>query len=194
MDSYEILQKEILIGIMILQEVIINKKNKNILFIMLSIILLLFSGCAATTDNTDIIKDENELLTILGIWNVAEYLGESTEFHEIEVKTNEQEMEEEEINSVIKENYLEKSFEISNEKVVSFSSPTELGYYCSDWDELFTIYRQPPDIWEGLEPPFLCISIQHEDFNDTLNFIVDNSDNAFLYVKGLFFRLDREIN
>jgi len=87
----------------------------------------LFSGCAATTDNTDIIKDENELLSILGIWNVAEYLGESTEFHEIEVKTNEQEMKEEEINSVIKENYLRKSFEITKSLFSNLLTTTHKG-------------------------------------------------------------------
>ena len=180
---------------MIYQEVTNRKELKIILLVLFSIIFLLF-GCTEKTDQIDLNNynqenTENELSTVLRQWYVAEYLGKSVEYHEAVVKTKEQEIEGERFDSETKKNYLDQTFQISKEKVISFFSPTELGYYYSDWSELFSIYRQPPDIWDGISPPFFCISIQHEDFNDTLNLIVDNNDNVVLYVNGLFFRLEK---
>ena len=174
-----------------------KRKISLILFILFLGIVFLCSSCTIETEQIDFDSYkqenvENELLTILGQWYVAECVGKSTEYHDIGIKTDEQEMEEKRIDSETKENYLKKNFDINSEKVKFFYPPTEMGYYCLDWDELFTIYRQPSDIWEGISPPFLCISIQHEDFKDSLNFIVDDNGNATLYVKGLFFKLERE--
>lgn len=183
---------------MILREDTNKQRTCIIPFFLFAFILFLFSGCTAKTEQIEFNSyehenAENELSTVLGQWYVAEYLGESVEYHGIRLKTEEQENEEERLILDTKEIYLEKTIEIETEKVIFFSSPTEIGYYYSDWDEMFMIYRQPPDIWDETSPPFLCISILHEDFNENLDLILDNNNNATLYANGLFFRLLREI-
>jgi len=180
---------------MILQEAINKHKIRITSFILFSIIFFLF-GCTAKIECTDLNSQpentHNELFAVLGQWTVAEYIGNYVEYHEATTKTKEQEIEEEKFVSEIKKKYLEKIIEINSEKVVSFSPPTELGYCYSNWGDLFDIYRQPPDIWDGASLPFLCLSIQHKDFSgDTLDFIVDNNDNLTLFVNGLFFRLEK---
>ena len=190
------MREGILIGIMRIRESISKHKQRFIIFAFVlagSLAACLFAAKEEVTDlNNNIIEiAEEELTIILGEWKVNEYLGKSTEFHGVGEKTNEQKVKEEIMDSEIKEIYLGKSFVISYEKVEFFHSPTELGYYCLDWGELFNIYRQPPDIWDGWYPPFICISVKHEDFSDAFSFIVSENNNAVLYIKGLFFRVER---
>lgn len=180
---------------MILKEVI----NKYIFFyftIILSFTLFLCCSCSSKANYDNLtqempIVEENELSNILGNWHVNEYLGKSVEYHGIGEKTEEQKKDEEIFSTQIKEKYIDQTIKINGEKVENFYPVSDSNYHCSDWSDLFHVYRQPHDIWDGVSPPFFCISIRHTDFDDNLDFIVDNNGNVTLYVNGLFFRLEK---
>jgi phosphopantothenoylcysteine synthetase/decarboxylase len=135
-------------------------------------------------------SESDEISAIYGDWKITEYLGQSVEYHGTEATTNNEKNENEKIVKRIKEKYLNKKLHIDSKNITAFSPPTELGYYVSTWNDLFSIYRQPSDIWEDISPPFICISFSLKDFDDSLGFIVDTNGIATLVVKGQFFRLD----
>lgn len=74
-----------------------------------------------------------------------------------------------------------------------FSPPIELGYQVLNWNDLLSIYRQPSDIWDGITPPFLCISFSLKDYDDSFDLIIDTNGIATLVVKGQFFRLEKTV-
>lgn len=131
--------------------------------------------------------DMEEFRSMEGVWEIVEYLGAAVEYQGAEESETNQEI----LDTT--EKYLNKKLYLKPQNVIYFLPPTELGYYCSDWDELFFIYRQPANGLEYMVPPFLCASISLKDCDDYLDIIIDADANALLSVKGQFFQLEKVI-
>lgn len=187
---------EILRGIIILKEIIQRKKSKLVIVAILMAFLFMVASSAIQPKkeknslNSEIIESD-EFTAISGTWRITKYLGEYVEFHGAEPTTEDEISEKDESIRKIKEKYLEKELNITSENILTFGPPSELGYQALSWDDLFFIYRQPPDIWDGVSPPFLCISLELKNYDDTLNIILDTNGIATFEVKGHFFRLEK---
>jgi hypothetical protein len=72
--------------------------------------------------------------------------------------------------------------DINKKNLIIFGPPTELGYYCENWDELFFIFRQP-----SLEctAPYLCASFRIKEYSDCLDIIMGNNGIAVCIAKSL---------
>jgi|LFRM01.1.fsa_nt_gb hypothetical protein len=194
-----------------LKEIIRNPKSKAVIIVVIvfSLITLVSCGVQPKKENNGLISKETEsdevsavsgggekakpeeVSAICGDWKITEYLGESVEYHGAEATTKTEKNENEKIIMRIKEKYLNTEFHIDTSNITAFSPPTELGYHVSTWDDLFLIYRQPSDIWDGISPPFICISLSLKDFDDSFDIITDTNGIATLLVKGQFFRLEK---
>ncbi|GLC80566.1 hypothetical protein LBYZC6_26800 [Lacrimispora brassicae] len=174
-------------------EILRSRRIKIILFIIsiIFVSIVIYYNSLSTHNDNYLNKQlaSEEFLAVTGDWKVTEYLGEGVEYHEVEVKTDAQQIEHDKIILETKERYLDKILVIDKKNVVSFFPPTELGYYCSDWNELFEIYRQSPYVLSDIFPPFLCVSFQLKGNDDYLDIIMDNNGTTILVVKGSFFRL-----
>lgn len=191
-----------------LKEIIRNPKSKAVIIVVIvfSLITLVSCDVQPKKENNSLISKETEsnevsgggekaepeeVSAICGDWKITEYLGECVEYHGAEATTKTEKKENEKIIMRIKEKYLNTEFHIDANNITAFSPPTELGYHVSTWDDLFLIYRQPSDIWDGISPPFICISLSLKDFDDSFDIITDTNGIATLLVKGQFFRLEK---
>ncbi len=193
------------------KEIIRNQKSKAVIVTLILFSLITFLSCGLQPkkeSNSLISKDtesnevsavsgggekaeSKEISVAYGDWKITEYLGESVEYHGAEATTKVEKNENEKIIMRIKEKYLNTELHIDAKNITAFSPPTELGYRVSTWDDLFLIYRQPSDIWDGISPPFICISLSLKDFDDSFDLITDSNGIATLLVKGQFFRLEK---
>lgn len=186
-------------GIMTLIEISRTKKNKLLLvllFIICSIFLakiFFWSGKNNGDINTYLSKQllEEEFLLIKGKWKIVEYLDTSVEFHGIDTNIEKETIQKEKSIVDIKNEYLGKELDISEKTLTYLGAPDELGYYYSDWNDLFFIYRQPLSIGENISPPFICISFKLKKDENKLNIILDTDNKALLSVKGYFFKLEK---
>ncbi len=181
-----------------LKEIIQNKKIKVVIVIVIVIFLFTVVYCVMQPkkENNNLISKtaESEAISATyGEWKITEYLGESIEYHGAEATTKAEKSENEKVIKEIKEKYLYKKLYIDSKNITAFSPPTELGYNVLTWDDLFSIYRQPSDIWDGISPPFLCISLSLKDYEDSFGLVVDTNGIATLVVKGQFFRLEKTV-
>ncbi len=176
-----------------LKEIIQNQKSKAVIVVVIVIILFTVFYCVIQSkkENNSSILETEEFSAVSGYWIITEYLGESVEYHEAEATTETERSENDKIIKEIKEKYLNKEFHIDSKSIVAFLPPTELGYHVLNWDDLFMIYRQPSDIWDGISPPFLCISFSLKELDDSFDLIIDTNGTATLVVKGQFFRLEK---
>ena len=181
-----------------LKEIIRNQKSKAVIVavIVFSLITLASCGVKHKKENNNLISNKVELKEVYaayGHWKIIKYLGESVEYHGAESTTKAEKSENEKVIKEIKEKYLNKEIHIDPKNITAFSPPTELGYHVLTWNELFEIYRQPSDIWDGILPPFLCISLSLKDYDDSFGIILDTNGIATLVVKGQFFRMEKTI-
>ena len=180
-----------------LKEIIQNQKSRALIIvfvILLFIVVIIFCVSHKRDGNDDSnlnILDTENMSIITGVWKVTEYLGESVENHGAEATTETELSENDTIIKKIKDKYLNKELYINNESIITFSPPTELGYQIMNWEDLFSIYRQPSDIWDGISPPFFCVSFNLKDYDEAFDLIIDTNNNATLVVNGLFFRLEK---
>lgn len=181
-----------------LTEIIRNQKSKAVIVavIVFSLITLVSCGVQPNKENNSLIskKTESEVISATyGEWKITEYLGESVEYHGSEATTEAEKSENEKVLKEINEKYINKELHIDSKNITAFSPPTELGYHVLTWDDLFSIYRQPSDIWDGISLPFLCISLSLRDYDDSFGLIIDTNGIATLVVKGQFFRLEKTV-
>lgn len=182
---------------MMLKEIIRNQKSRIliILLVLLLFIVVIIFYVNKRKDENDAsnlsIFDTEEISVITGVWKVTEYLGESVEYHGAEVTTETELSEYDTISKKIKDKYLNEELHINNESIITFSPPTELGYQIMNWEDLFLIYRQPADIWDGISPPFFCVSFSLKNYDESFDLIIDTNNIATLVVNGLYFRLEK---
>ena len=194
-----------------LKEIIQNKKIRAVIVIVSVIFLFTVVYCAMKPkkENNNLISKETEKVTVIsgggkteedeeisaayGEWKITDYLGESVEYHGADATTKVEKSENEKVIKKIKKKYLHKKLFIDSKNITAFSPPTELGYNVLTWDDLFSIYRQPSDIWDGISSPFLCISLNLKDYDDSFDLIIDTNGIATLVVKGQFFRLEKTV-
>lgn len=194
-----------------LEEIIQNKKIRAVIVIVSVIFLFTVVYCAMKPkkENNNLISKESEKITVIsgggktdedeeisaayGEWKITDYLGESVEYHGADATTKIEKSENEKVIKKIKKKYLYKKLFIDSKNITAFSPSTELGYNVLTWDDLFLIYRQPSDIWDGISPPFLCISLNLKDYDDSFDLIIDTNGIATLVVKGQFFRLEKTV-
>lgn len=144
--------------------------------------------------NTEHIKpgsDElpQEFYAFEGKWEVGEYLDMAVEFSGVDIEeAGYQERRTQYINSY-REEYEGFTFEIREDSVEQFCETNEWGYHYDDYGILFMIYRQPPYL--GIEPPFLCASIQLKGADDFFDIIIDNNGKAIFEAGHVFFELNR---
>lgn len=178
-----------------LKEIIRNLKSKAVIVVVIMFFLIIVSSCSDQTkvENdvfTTKINVVNEILPFYGHWKITEYLGRGVDSHISEVITEGQKNAIERAIEESKVKYLNKELYIGSNSIMDYSPPSELGYSVLTWQDLFVIYRQPPDIWDGISPPFVCISISLKDYDDTIDLIADSNGNVTLVVEGKFFRLE----
>ncbi len=128
---------------------------------------------------------------IYGNWEIVGYLGRAVDSQGSRAITDDQKNNIERATDECKKKYLNKELFISSMSLIDYSPPTELGYRVLTLKDLFLIYRQPPDIWSGISPPFVCISISLEDYDNTMDLLVDSDGIVTLVVEGEFFRLEK---
>lgn len=179
-----------------LKEIIQNQKIKAGIVIVIVIFLFTVVYCVnqPKKENNNLISktaESEEVIAVSGDWKITGYLGESVEYHGAEAATEAERSENDKIIKEIKEKYLDKELHIDLKNIAAFSPPSESGYHILNWNDLFLIYRQPSDIWEGISPPFICISFSLKNFDDSFDLIVDTNGIATLVVKGQFFRLKK---
>jgi hypothetical protein len=178
-----------------LKEIIRNQKNKVVIVVVIVIFLITAVYCVVQPrkENNNYLKkiESDEFSAISGDWKITEYLGESIEYLGAEATTEAERSDNDKIIKEIKEKYLNKELHLDSNNITAFSPPTELGYHVLSWNDLFSIYRQPSSIWDGISPPFLCISFSLKDFDDSFGLIMDSNGIATLVVKGQFFRLEK---
>ena len=197
-----------------LKEIIRNQKSKAVIIavIVFSLNTLVSCGVQPKKENNSLISKETEsdevsavsgggekaesedISAIYGDWKITEYLGESVEYHGAEETTKVEKNENEKIIMRTKEKYLNTELHIGSKNITAFSPPTELGYRVLTWDDLFLIYRQPSNIWDGISPPFICISFSLKDFDESFDLIIDTNGIATLVVKGQFFHLEKTVS
>ena len=152
-----------------LKEIIRNQKIKSVIVVVIIIFLITVIYCAVQPrkENNSLISkkiESKEFSSISGDWKITEYLGESIEYHGAEATTEAERSDNDKIIKEIKEKYLNKELHLNLNNLTDFSPPTELGYNVLNWNDLFSIYRQPSGIWDGI---------------------------ATLVVKGQFFHLEK---
>ena len=133
-----------------------------------------------------------EYQRLLGKWKVKKYLAEAVEVH-VDNISQEEYSATEKIEQEVKEKYLNKVLLIEQENIEQVGSwANEFDsedYSYEDWESLFLVYRQPLEI----ELSFPCIGgyFYLKDCEDELNIILDNDNRVYLYIKGLFFQLEK---
>lgn len=166
-----------------------NKKIKLIIFTLILcgtiVFLILFS-----IQNINH-KNRKEFQAVAGNWKVAEYLGEAVEYHGVDDNADAEGIRDDKEDIEIKKSFLNKKLSINKKNVMQFSAPSELGYYYSDWSELYHLYRQPPNKLDILLPPFLCITFKLKNHEESLDIIMDSHGSTVLEVNGEFFRLEK---
>jgi hypothetical protein len=181
-----------------LKEIIKKPRSKVVIVVVIVTFLFIAVYCVIQPKKENNIFLSNkieseEFSSVSGNWRITEYLGESVEYHGAEATTKAERNENDKIIRKIKKKYLNKEFLIDSKHITVFSPPTELGYHVLNWNDLFLIYRQPPNIWDGISPPFLCVSFSHSDLDDSFDLIIDTNSIATLVVKGQFFRLEKVV-
>lgn len=178
-----------------LKEIIQREKSKVIIVIMLIFFLFIVASLIIQQKkeknslNSEITESE-EFAAISGVWKVTEYLDHAVEYHGGEPVTEAEKSEYTKISKETKEKYLNKELHIDSKNISDFGPPSELGYQVLNYQDLFFIYRQPPNL-PDISPPFLCISFGIKDNDDDLDIILEAKGMAMLTVKGLFFRLEK---
>lgn len=136
--------------------------------------------------NADIWKEQ-----LCGEWLVVEYLGSAVEYHGAEPETSEEKEMAEEYDMAVEEQYLGSTIRLTEENVAWFAAPCEMGYYYEDYEELFSLYRQPHTM--NIAPPFTCVDASLKDMEDSIGIIIDANDMVVICVKGNFFRMEKQI-
>lgn len=180
-----------------LKEIIRKPKNKAIIIVIV-IFLIAVVYCVVQPRKESISRsskkiESKEFSAVSGDWKITKYIGESVEYHGAEANTEAERSENNKIIKEVKKKYLNRELHIDLKNITAFSPPTELGYQVLNLNDLFSIYRQPSDMRDGISPPFLCISFRLKDYEDSFGLIVDTKGVATLIVKGQFFRLDKTI-
>ncbi len=70
-----------------------------------------------------------------------------------------------------------------------FRSASEYGYYYTNLENLYKVYRQPGTL--AMEAPLSCATIRVTGFNEDIDIIVDKNGKAAICVEGRFFRLEK---
>lgn len=174
-----------------LKEIIQNPNKKIKLFIFTLILcgaVIFLILCWIQNNNH---KNKKEFQAVIGNWKVAEYLGEAVEYHEVDDNIEKGGIRDGEEHIEIEKNFLNKELSINKKSVMLFSAPSELGYYYSDWSDLYHLYRQPPNKLGNLLPPFFCASFKLKYYDESLDIIMDSHGSAVLKVNNYFFRLEK---
>lgn len=134
-----------------LKEIIRNPKSKAVIaaVIVFSLIALISCGVQPKKENNSLTSkktESEEFSTTYGKWKIAEYIGESVEYHGSEATTKAEKNENEKIIKEIKGKYLNKELHIDSKNITAFSPPTELGYHVLTRNDVFSIYRQPSNM------------------------------------------------
>lgn len=186
-------------GSMILKEGTGKKKVKLFICIPLFLLILIISfsfllDISKNNKSNERLKDvflSEEFLRLSGEWEVSEYLGEAVEYHGIN-QSEEYQKENATISRQIIDSYLGTSIDINKNSLEMFYSPNELGFYFSDIEDVYAIFRQPSDILENMEPPYLCVKIRLKDYVEDFCILMDQYGETILEIKASFFRIKKK--
>lgn len=189
-------------GMMMLKEMLQNRKSKIRLIIVVLCLAIVFGVGIWYSKNRSldytVQKQQGadmgikEIQRIFGKWKVTKYIAEAVEVHVDNINKEECNATEK-IEQEVKEKYLNKVLLIEQENIEQVGSwANEFDsedYSYEDWESLFLVYRQPVEI----ELSFPCIGgyFYLKDCEDELNIILDNDNRVYLYIKGLFFQLEK---
>ena len=189
-------------GMMILKEMLQNRKSKIRLIIIVLCLTIVFGVGIWYSKNRSLdytVQEQHdadmkteEIQKFLGEWKVTKYLAEAVEV-QVDNISQEEYSATEKIEQEVREKYLNKVLLIEQENIEQVGSwANEFDsedYSYEDWESLFLVYRQPLEI----ELSFPCIGgyFYLKDCEDELNIILDNDNRVYLYIKGLFFQLEK---
>ncbi len=132
---------------------------------------------------------EEAFEVIRGKWEVAEYLGEATEYHGVDLDDPEYQESQKKNREYVFQEYFGKRLEIDEKNIVDFMSRSDGKFIYETYNELFTVVRNPASI--AYEPPFFIASVQLEGYAEQLTIIKSADDVFFFTVRGLFFKLNK---
>lgn len=175
---------------MIWREIIQNRKNRLInafILTLFSIILFLYCFIPWYSWYKRVI-DTEEFRIFEGTWLVTEYLDETVEYHAGELD-EEYYRRSEELTVELKNKYIGNVLYIKPSNITYFTVRSEVGHRVETWDALFLMFRQPPTL--NAEPPYWAGDFYLKNDTGWIGIVIDNSGEAFLFVKGSIFQLER---
>lgn len=141
---------------------------------------------------------EKEVFSLFeGEWKVVDYIASAPTEH-VGMYQNKQEYEEaqehsKKIEKELSEKYLNTILIISEENVISFSRPLEIGFYYKDWNEFLLVYNKLfITTGEYIELPCICAIIKLKDHDESLYIAMGSNGKVVLGVKGSVFLLEKE--
>lgn len=141
---------------------------------------------------------EKEVFSLFeGEWKVVDYIASAPTEH-VGMYQNKQEYEEaqehsKKIEKELSEKYLNTILIISEENVISFSRPLEIGFYYKDWNEFLLVYNKLfIATGEYIELPCICAIMKLEDHDESLYIAMGSNGKVVLGVKGSVFLLEKE--
>lgn len=154
------------------------------IYCMFLCIILLFSNYTKYTTYSLNLEELEIISSIEGQWEIIEYKGYYRQEHLIPEPENYYSSLEE----VQEHNkrYLQTNFIISLDTISELNQPSEWGYYYS-YEEIFHLLRIPEGVYA--ESPILYVTLNHIDFEDSIDIILGNDKKAFINIDSYFYEI-----
>lgn len=130
--------------------------------------------------------------SMMGNWEVKEFLGESEVLHSEDVDSAVN-VETQARTRDLTDAYLGQKFHMcwgsDGNDVKSFRSASAYGYYYTSPENLYKVYGQPGSL--AMDAPIAAAAIQIDNFYDEMDILMDRNGKAAICVDGRFFLLEK---
>lgn len=183
------------------------RKNKK-LYVFALLGCLLFTGCqkepeADTASMSSELDNEisetvfwwgaEEYFHLLeGEWIAVEYAGLIRDSHFDEATEEGYQEKMQEYTDEVIEKYLGSEYCIEIDNLEYFGPCTDLCFIMEDDDELFNITRFIPGEFITITPPYIGLSVQLTDKDESYQFIIDADGTVLIEIEYHFFRLEKK--
>lgn len=130
----------------------------------------------------------DEFSSMLGNWEITEFLGESEVFHSEDTDPAVCAQEQKRTRDLT-EAHMGQKFHINWGSVSSFRSASAYGYHYASPENLYKVYGQPKAL--SMEAPITAASAKIDAFDAETDILVDRNGRAAICIDGRFFLLKK---